>query len=146
MQFKIFTIPVENSEQYVEEMNSFLRSNKIIDVKKDVVNSGGSCFWSFCITYLPQLVSSVLQVRSQKTKLDYKNILTPEAFYKFYPGEDTSNISIGANMNMSGAGETLIDDVEEPIEYYNLNGVRVQNQDRGVYIKRQGGRATKVVL
>lgn len=31
-------------------------------------------------------------------------------------------------------------------EYYNLQGVRVLNPEKGVYIKREGGKATKVVM
>lgn len=40
-------------------------------------------------------------------------------------------------------------DVEEagaPVEYYNMQGVRVANPENGVYIRRQGNRVTKVVL
>lgn len=32
------------------------------------------------------------------------------------------------------------------VEYYNLQGIGVVNPDNGVYIKRQGGKTTKVVL
>lgn len=37
-------------------------------------------------------------------------------------------------------------DVNAPIEYYNLQGVRVSNPDRGIYIKRQGNTAKKVLI
>ena len=46
-----------------------------------------------------------------------------------------------------------INDVEEievnedtEIEYYNLQGVRVVNPGKGLYIKREGNKTTKVVL
>ena len=32
------------------------------------------------------------------------------------------------------------------VEYYNLQGVKVENPEKGVFIKKQGGRTTKVVL
>ena len=32
------------------------------------------------------------------------------------------------------------------VEYYNLQGVKVENPEKGIFIKKQGGRATKVVL
>ena len=57
--------------------------------------------------------------------------------------KDFTNI-IGKDL--SGVEETLVDDVDTPAEYYNLNGVRVENPENGVYIKRQGGKATKVVM
>ena len=47
----------------------------------------------------------------------------------------------------SGIEETIVDGSEDaPVEYYNLQGVRVVNPERGLYIKRQGGKTTKVVL
>lgn len=36
--------------------------------------------------------------------------------------------------------------VDGPVEYYNLQGVRVMNPSKGLYIKKQGDKATKVVL
>ena len=38
------------------------------------------------------------------------------------------------------------EDVTAPVEYYNLQGVRVMNPSKGLYIKKQGDKATKVVL
>lgn len=38
------------------------------------------------------------------------------------------------------------DDAELPAEYYDLNGVRVDNPAQGLYIERRGDRASKVIL
>ena len=37
-------------------------------------------------------------------------------------------------------------DVNAPVEYYNLQGVKVENPTKGIFIKKQGTKATKVVL
>lgn len=37
-------------------------------------------------------------------------------------------------------------DADAPVEYYNLQGVRVANPAKGLYIRVQGNKATKVVL
>lgn len=37
-------------------------------------------------------------------------------------------------------------DVNAPVEYYNLQGVKVENPSNGIFIKKQGNKATKVVL
>lgn len=42
--------------------------------------------------------------------------------------------------------ETIMTDNDAPVEYYNLNGVKVANPEKGIYIKKQGNKATKVVL
>ena len=44
---------------------------------------------------------------------------------------------------------TAIESVEAAsavVEYYNLQGVKVENPEKGVFIKKQGGKTTKVVL
>ena len=65
------------------------------------------------------------------------------AMYLFTPGK-ASSISLGAPM--SDVEEVHVEDVDAPVEYYNLQGVRVENPSHGLYIKRQGGHTTKVVL
>lgn len=37
-------------------------------------------------------------------------------------------------------------DVDAPVEYYNLNGVRVYEPADGIFIRRQGSKVSKVVL
>lgn len=44
---------------------------------------------------------------------------------------------------------TGIDDIivnEEPVEYYNLQGIKVDNPAKGIFIKKQGNKATKVYM
>lgn len=38
------------------------------------------------------------------------------------------------------------EDVNAPVEYYNLQGVRVANPESGLYIRRQGNKVTKVLV
>lgn len=49
-----------------------------------------------------------------------------------------------------GQASVAIENVEvdgnEPVEYYNLQGMRVANPENGIFIKKQGSKATKVVL
>lgn len=37
-------------------------------------------------------------------------------------------------------------DINAPVEYYNLQGVKVVNPENGIFIKKQAGKATKVVM
>ena len=37
-------------------------------------------------------------------------------------------------------------DDNAPVEYYNLQGVKVENPEKGIFIRKQGKKATKVVL
>ena len=42
--------------------------------------------------------------------------------------------------------ENIDNNANAPVEYYNLQGVKVNNPANGIYIKKQGGKATKVIL
>lgn len=46
----------------------------------------------------------------------------------------------------SGAVEGIEIDSNEPVEFYNLQGVKVANPNKGIYILRQGKKAKKVVI
>lgn len=37
-------------------------------------------------------------------------------------------------------------DLDAPVEYYNLNGVRVADPADGIFIRRQGSNVSKVVV
>ena len=48
-----------------------------------------------------------------------------------------------------GETSTIVDSMmkdEAPVEYYNLQGMKVVNPSNGIYIKKQGNKVTKVVL
>ena len=45
----------------------------------------------------------------------------------------------------SGIADITVDE-NAPVEYFNLQGVRVANPENGLYIRRQGNKATKVLV
>ena len=58
------------------------------------------------------------------------------------PAETTTTISID---DPTGINDIEIEE-NTSIEYYNLQGVRVMNPTKGLYIKKQGNKATKVIF
>lgn len=42
--------------------------------------------------------------------------------------------------------ESVIADENAPVEYFNLQGVRVENPENGLYIRRQGSKVEKVMI
>ncbi len=58
-----------------------------------------------------------------------------EDFYIYFPGT-------------TGVSSVAVGNSNAPVEYYNLNGVRVngENLTSGLYIRRQGAKATKVLV
>ncbi|MGN0220303.1 MAG: hypothetical protein ACI4AX_08485, partial [Muribaculaceae bacterium] len=57
---------------------------------------------------------------------------------------DIFSLTVGID-KASGVSDIEID-ANEPVEYYNLQGVRVENPANGLYIRRQGTKATKVLV
>lgn len=59
----------------------------------------------------------------------------------------TFEITNSSIIDYTPAGiESLFMDSNEPIEYYNLQGVRVNNPEQGVYILRQGKKSVKTII
>jgi superfamily II DNA helicase RecQ len=80
MQIKLFTIPITDSGASLEEMNRFLRANKILEVENQLVSNERGASWCFCVKYLPMAASFQ---RSEQVKIDYKNLLSEEKFKVF---------------------------------------------------------------
>ena len=51
-------------------------------------------------------------------------------------------------VNTSGIQSVEADDADEnaPVEYFNLQGVKVDNPENGIFIKRQGKKVEKVIM
>ncbi|MDE6078133.1 MAG: hypothetical protein K2G29_10415, partial [Muribaculaceae bacterium] len=50
-----------------------------------------------------------------------------------------------ADDNNSGVAD-IIDNNNAPVEFFNLQGVKVSGTEPGLYIRRQGSNATKVIV
>jgi hypothetical protein len=46
----------------------------------------------------------------------------------------------------AGVGNVMVDNSNAPVEYFNLQGVRVANPTSGLYIRRQGTTTAKVLV
>ena len=46
----------------------------------------------------------------------------------------------------AGVNDVIVSDANAPVEYYNLQGVRVANPQNGIFIRKEGNKALKVVL
>ena len=93
--------------------------------------------------------------------MEWPDGLSFSSGYVWTPGEDT-NIFMLENTAESGmvaftyvkvvysTTQTGIDDInsdlDAPVEYFNLNGVRVADPADGLFIRRQGSKVSKVVV
>ncbi len=76
-----------------------------------------------------------LSIRMEKTsKAGMQNRFAFKSFALSYLGTEATGVAgVAADENA-------------PVEYYNLQGIRVANPEKGIFIKRQGNKATKVAL
>lgn len=81
MQFKVFSVPVVGGEAVNEELNAFLRGNRILQVEQQLTNSSEGTYWTFCIKYIAGEGRS--SGGKKKDRKDYKQILSEEAFSRF---------------------------------------------------------------
>lgn len=67
-------------------------------------------------------------------------LLTPNAQIRF------SYMTVKYAEDTSGIEDVTDADENAPVEYYNLQGIRVNNPENGIYIRRQGNTVTKVLV
>jgi superfamily II DNA helicase RecQ len=80
MQIKIFTIPIMAGEMLMDEMNVFLRSKKVLQVKEHLVNHDSEgVFWCYSVRY----VDDVAAAEREKVKVDYREVLDDATFKRF---------------------------------------------------------------
>lgn len=80
MQIKIISVPVVGGEAINEELNAFLRGNKILQVDQQLADRPGGACWTFCIRYVEK---RAWQSDKPKERKDYKKALSKEAFDRF---------------------------------------------------------------
>lgn len=83
MQYEIFTIPVIDGREEMEQMNRFLRGHKVVQVDKQLVALGDVAYWSFCVNYLVALSVASPAGSEKREKVDYKNVLDEDHFKVF---------------------------------------------------------------
>ena len=74
-------------------------------------------------------------------------LYVPEGSKEVYSTADHWKDFMDIIDNLAGIEDVIADeDADAPVEYFNLNGVRVDNPQNGIYIKRQGKKIEKVII
>lgn len=63
-----------------------------------------------------------------------------------YQTVSADGVKISADIDAAGVEGIVADSTDAPVEYYNLQGIRVANPESGVVIRRQGNKVQKVVV
>ena len=79
MQIKLITIPINGVEDYNEELNKFLRSHKIVEIEKQLIQTSVGVYWCMYISYITPTVVE----QASKEKIDYRQVLNEKHFAVF---------------------------------------------------------------
>lgn len=79
MQLKFFTFTILEASIIEEQINKFMRSVRVLEIKREVVIEGATAYWVICILY----VSTNDPDPVVKNKTDYKELLSEDEFKIF---------------------------------------------------------------
>lgn len=82
MQLKTFVLPVVEDGTHTDALNRFLRSVKVLEIKKDFVKVDDGAYWAICVTYIPSS-NYDSKYSFSKEKVDYKEVLSESQFERF---------------------------------------------------------------
>ena len=82
------------------------------------------------------------------TPVEFANPGTLHYFMRYADAYDSPIYSLGVKVNgqSSGIENVAAEATDAPVEYFNLQGIRVENPANGLYIRRQGNTASKVIV
>ncbi|MBT4027839.1 MAG: HRDC domain-containing protein, partial [Planctomycetes bacterium] len=90
MQFHTFYIPAKGNAELEEELNHFLRSRSIVNVRKELVQDAGESYWSYCIE---EMLGGKIKTIGKKKKetIDYREVLSDKDFALYSTLRDKRN-------------------------------------------------------
>jgi len=80
MQIKLFTVSVGDNGSALQEMNTFLRGNKILNINENFVGSPDGAYWCFSVRYMERADPGM---EKDRKKTDYRTVLDEVTFTKF---------------------------------------------------------------
>ncbi|MBN1654624.1 MAG: HRDC domain-containing protein [Deltaproteobacteria bacterium] len=82
-QIRHFTVPVYEGRAAEEELNRFLRGHQILEVREEFTANGSNSLWCVSVKYAGEYRGEFHKIGSNKNRVDYKEVLEPEAFARF---------------------------------------------------------------
>lgn len=104
--------------------------------KREGQGAGGGDIYGFPVKYFDVVFRGV----KAGDVIGLGNYQTLHPGYTPVTGE-----AAGVGIDGAGVGEMIVDD-NAPVEYFNLQGVRIAEPTNGIFIRRQGAKVEKVVV
>ena len=74
-----------------------------------------------------------------------KTIIVKGTLEQYFGVPGVKNTEYISGLSTTGIADIVADE-NAPVEYFNLQGIRVDNPENGLYIRRQGNKVTKVIV
>ena len=94
-------------------------------------------------THNAQLTSAAVSPNANCFSAEILDTYTAK-IYQYVPGQLAAQYTF--SLITTGIENEVIEEEDAPIEYYNLQGIRIANPSNGIFIKKQGNKVSKVVL
>ena len=101
------------------------------------VNAPASFSWNF----YDGTEIDLAQFAGKKVKIGFRYTSTAECAGTW----EVDHVVVKAQRIITGI-TNIEADTNAPVEYFNLQGVRVENPENGLYIRRQGNKVSKVII
>ncbi|MGO9483871.1 MAG: HRDC domain-containing protein [Rhodomicrobium sp.] len=82
MQLRVFSIAIHDAGGALDELNSFLRANRVLSVDRHFVPDGANSIWAICVSYLND-ANRPLAAGAKRPKVDYREVLSEADFAVF---------------------------------------------------------------
>lgn len=146
--------------KYRSALNQFKINDVLIDCTDDAVASyvsvvakvEGSTEWvkigsvnapeEFGWDFYDATPIDLAQFAGKKVQIGFRYVSTTECAGTW----EVDNVVVLARAKGAAVDNIITDAADAPVEYYNLQGIRVANPDNGIYIRRQGNKVTKVLV
>ena len=93
---------------------------------------------------LPQSVRATLGIVTNPTNIGQK-VIIEGSLENYFGAPGVKNAKYISGLSTTGITDIVADE-NAPVEYFNLQGIRVDNPENGLYIRRQGNKVTKVIV
>lgn len=80
-----------------------------------------------------------------QTSGNYITIKAKNELNGYHSEELVKHVDAAGNI-LSGIDAVMAEDADAPVEYFNMQGMRVEAGQPGIYVRRQGGKVAKVVV
>jgi hypothetical protein len=83
IQYKFFSVPVNDAADVEAELNGFLQTIRLIHVHKEIIHQDGRSYWAVAVEYTTGDAASSSRNMAARKRIDYKDALSPNDFAVF---------------------------------------------------------------